>query len=184
MRILLKLVLDCDADAAWRAVCSPRALGEIHGPLLAIEPLADLPTQWTHGSEAPIRYAIGPLRLGAHLISISERAVRDERGPVRILRDAGVPLTGPLAALDAWDHQMAVSPAPGDPSRTLWRERFVIGGAVAPLYWPTLWALWQWRGVHLKRLAPTWAFDPEAARPEAARPAAARSDEDLRGEAG
>ena len=160
MRILLKLVLDCDPHAAWRALHSPSALGEIHGPLLTIEPLAELPTRWESGADAPIRYAAGPLRLGTHLISLTDRATEDSRGPVRILRDAGIPLTGPLAALDVWDHQMAVSPAPGDPDRTLWRERLVIGGAVAPLYWPVLWALWQWRGVHLQRLAPSWAYEP------------------------
>ncbi|WP_261167031.1 hypothetical protein [Microbacterium sp. Marseille-Q6965] len=161
MRILLKLVLDGDAHAAWRALHSPHALSELYGPLLSIEPLADLPTQWESGSDAPIRYAAGPLRLGTHLITITERATEDSRGTVRVLRDSGIPLTGPLAALDVWDHQMAVSPAPDDPSRTLWRERLVIGGTVAPLYWPALWALWQWRGARLKRLAPTWAYDPE-----------------------
>ncbi|HJL46209.1 MAG TPA: hypothetical protein RMG45_10255, partial [Polyangiaceae bacterium LLY-WYZ-15_(1-7)] len=62
---------------------------------------------------------------------------------VRIIRDSGMPLTGPLAVLDVWDHQMAVSPLPD--GRTLWRERLVIGGAAAPALWPGLWALWQWR---------------------------------------
>ena len=28
--------------------------------------------------------------------------------------------------------------------------------------WPALWALWQWRGAHLRRLAPTWAYEPPA----------------------
>ena len=39
MRILLKLVIDCDADAAWRAVHSPRAVAELYGPLLDLAPL-------------------------------------------------------------------------------------------------------------------------------------------------
>jgi hypothetical protein len=89
---------------------------------------------------------------------------------VRIFRDSGIPLTGPLASLDVWDHQLAVSPAPGDPSRTLWRERLTIGGRAAPLLWPGLWATWQWRAVRIRALAPTWAHDLEprpAAGPEA-----------------
>ena len=56
---------------------------------------------------------------------------------------------------------VVVSPAPGDPLRTLWRERLVIGGAAAPALWPVLWATWQWRGARLRALAPTWAHDPE-----------------------
>jgi len=55
---------------------------------------------------------------------------------------------------------MAVSPAPGDPGRTLWRERLVIGGAAAPALWPVLWAVWQWRAARLRSLARTWAYDP------------------------
>ena len=37
MRILLKFVIDCDADAAWRAVHSPRAVAELYGPLLDLD---------------------------------------------------------------------------------------------------------------------------------------------------
>ncbi|GAB3284390.1 hypothetical protein B5M43_012225 [Microbacterium sp. MEC084] len=170
MRILQKLVLDIDADAAWRALHSPAALAELYGPLLRVEAMAadGLPVRWEHGSDAPVRYSTAGLGLGAHLISMRDRTKTDANGPVRILRDAGIPLTGPLAGLDAWDHQMAVAPLPGDPSRTLWRERLVIRGAVAPLLWPALWAVWQWRGARLKRLAPTWAYDGEPVEPDAA----------------
>jgi hypothetical protein len=57
---------------------------------------------------------------------------------------------------------MAVAPAPGDPGRTLWRDRLVIGGPAAAALWPVLWTVWQWRGARLRQLAPTWAHDPEA----------------------
>jgi hypothetical protein len=168
MRILQKLVLDIDADAAWRALHSPAALAELYGPLLHVESMATggLPTRWTHGADAPVRYSALGLGLGAHLISLHDRR---KTGDVRILRDSGIPLTGPLATLDVWDHQMAVAPLPGDPARTLWRERLVIGGLTAPALWAPLWALWQWRGARLRRVAPTWAFDPEQSRQELTR---------------
>lgn len=168
MRILLKLTLDCDADAAWRALHSPRAIAELYGPLLELAPLASegMPVTLEPGADIPVELTLaGALSLGRQLIHISDRAVPSADGPVRILRDSGIPLTGPLASLDVWDHQMAVSPAPGDPGRTLWRERLVIGGGAAPLLWPMLWATWQWRGVRLRALAPSWAFDPEYADP-------------------
>ncbi len=163
MRILLKLVLDCDADAAWRALHSPRAVAELYGPFVELEPLAErLPTALTPGLDVPVRMSVGGVvPLGAQLIHTTDRYVEDSRGPVRILRDSGIPLTGPLAALDVWDHQMAVSPAPGDPSRTLWRDRLVIGGGAAAPLWPVLWSVWQWRGLRLRQLAPTWAHDPD-----------------------
>ena len=163
MRILLKLVIDCDADAAWRALHSPRAIAELYGPLLELDPLsASLPTSLEAGADVPVQLSLaGAVPLGRQLIHVSERVTHDAHGPVRILRDSGIPLTGPLASLDVWDHQMAVSAAPGDPAKTLWRDRLVIGGAAAPALWPLLWSTWQWRGARIKALAPTWAHDPE-----------------------
>ena len=134
MRILLKLVIDCDADAAWRALHSPRAVAELYGPLLDLDPLEPngLPTTWSPGDDIPVQLSLaGVVPMGRQLIHASERFVDDANGRVRIFRDSGIPLTGPLASLDVWDHQMAISPAPGDPTKTLWRDRLVIGGPTA-----------------------------------------------------
>ena len=164
MRVLLKFVIDCDADAAWRAVHSPRAVAELYGPLLDLDPLlpGSLPTSWSPGDDIPVQLtALGVVPMGRQLIHMSERFADESNGRVRIFRDSGIPLTGPLSSLDTWDHQMAVSPAPGDPTKTLWRDRLVIGGPTAPALWPLLWATWQWRGARIRTLAPTWAHDPE-----------------------
>lgn len=164
MRIFLKFTVGCDADAAWRALHSPRALAELYGPLVDLQPLGAMPTSWEPGGDAAVQLRLaGAIPLGRQLIEVSDRQVNDRGAPVRILRDSGIPLSGPLAALDVWDHQIAVSPAAGAPERTLWRERLVIGGAAAPALWPTLWATWQWRGRRIRALAPTWAHDPEPA---------------------
>jgi hypothetical protein len=164
MRILQKFEIECDPDAAWRALHSPRALAELYGPLLDVQPLSDPPTSWEPGQDAAVGlFALGVVPLGRQLIAVSDRVVEETDGPVRILRDSGAPLTGPLAALDVWDHQMAISPVPASPGRTLWRERLVIGGRAAPALWPVLWATWQWRGARIRALAPTWAHDPEPA---------------------
>lgn len=174
---MLKLVLDCDADAAWRALHSPRAVADLYGPLIDLTPLEStgMPSVLEPGTDLPVRMTLGgpalaggALALGDQLIHVSERYVQDARGPVRILRDSGIPLTGPLASLDVWDHQMAVSPAPGDPSKTLWRDRLVIGGRAAPVLWPLLWVTWQWRAARLRATAPSWAHDPELAADGAA----------------
>lgn len=163
MRIMLKFVVDVDADAAWRALHSPRAIAELYGPFMQLQPLAaeGLPPSLEPGADIPVRMSLaGVVPVGSQLIHVSDRYAEDRRGPVRILRDSGVPLTGPLSALSVWDHQMAVSPAPDDSSRTLWRDRLVIGGSAAPVLWPALWATWQWRGARIRALAPTWAWDP------------------------
>ncbi len=164
MRILLKLVVDCDADAAWRALHSPRAVAELYGPLIELRPLAELPTSWGAGDDVAVGLRLaGVVPLGRQLIDPSDSEVEHRGERVRIFRDTGIPLSGPLAALDVWDHQMAVSPAPGDPTRTLWRDRLVIGGRAAPALWPLLWTTWQWRAARIRALAPTWAHDPDPA---------------------
>jgi len=175
MRIMLKIEIDCDADAAWRALHSPRALAELDGPFLSIDSLDGLPTSWTPGDDAVVELAMGRLPLGRQLIDISEIEREHHGQRVRILRDTGIPLSGPLAALDVWDHQMAVSSVPGDDARTLWRERLVIGGRAAPALWPALWGIWQWRAARIRALAHTWAHDPEPA--DAAPEARARHPE-------
>jgi hypothetical protein len=161
MRVLLKLVIDCDPDAAWRAMHSPRAVAELYGPLLELSPMdpSGLPTSLEPGTDIPVRLSALGIPVGQQLIHASDRYVHEPAGPVRILRDSGIPLTGPLSSLDVWDHQMAVSSAPG--GRTLWRDRLVIGGPTAPVLWPMLWATWQWRGARIRALAPTWAHDPQ-----------------------
>jgi len=164
MRILLKLVIDCDPDAAWRAVHSPRAVAELYGPLMEVTPLvpSGMPTAWQPGDDIPVQLSLGGLvPMGRQLIHTSDRVTDDANGSVRIFRDSGIPLTGPLASLDVWDHQMAIAPAPGDPAKTLWRDRLVIGGPTALALWPLLWTTWQWRATRIRALAPTWAHDPE-----------------------
>ena len=110
MRILLKLVIDCDADAAWRALHSPRAVAELYGPLMELSPLVPggLPTSWEPGDDVPVQLSLaGLVPMGRQLIHTSDRIAEDANGSVRIFRDSGIPLTGPLASLDVWDHQMA-----------------------------------------------------------------------------
>src|SRR5689334_15032595 len=98
MRILLKLVIDCDPDAAWRALHSPRAVAELYGPLLDLEPMVPgtLPTSWAPGDDVPVALtALGKVPAGEQLIHVSEREVDEPAGKVRIFRDSGIPLTGP-----------------------------------------------------------------------------------------
>jgi hypothetical protein len=74
-----------------------------------------------------------------------------------------------LSAIPHLDHRMAIAPDPAGPDadgrlRTLYRDQLIVrAGVLTPVAWYTLWAFWQWRGHRLRRLAPTWAYDPPAA---------------------
>ena len=162
MRVMLKFEIDCDVDAAWRALHSPTVVSELYTPLMQLRPIDQLPTSWEPGAHGEVQMlAAGVIPVGRQLIRVSdhERTVRGQR--VRIFHDSGIPLSGPLSTLTRWDHQMAVSEIPGRPDRTLWRDRLIIEGATAPLFWPAMWAAWQWRQARITALAPSWAYDPE-----------------------
>ena len=139
MRILLKLVIDCDADAAWRAVHSPRAVAELYGPLMELSPLVPggLPTSWEPGDDVPVQLSLGGVvPMGRQLIHTSDRVTEDaERvGPhlPRQRHPAHRPAREPRR-LGPPDGDLA---APGDPTKTLWRDRLVIGGPTALALWP------------------------------------------------
>ena len=163
--MLLKLVLDCDPDAAWRAIRSPTVLREVSSPLFVFSSLEPngFPTIWEPGRH-PVRVRAGGI------LPFGEQEIRltfdDRRADgVRIMRDTG----GIRGRTTLWDHRMAIAPDPRGPGtdgrpRTLYRDRLLVSaGLLTPALWYATWAFWQWRGARMRALAPGWAFDPPAA---------------------
>jgi len=154
--VQLKFRIPASPDAAWAALHSPEVLAALYGPVLVVEPLGHVDDD-RRGSllNTAVRLRLfGLVTVGTQLIGAYDDVREHDGEPVRILRDSGIPLTGPLAALDVWDHRMAVSALPD--GRTLWRDRLVFGGPTSALLWPMLWATWQWRGWRIRRLSRTW----------------------------
>ena len=175
MRVLLKLVLDCEPDAAWRAIRSPSVLNAVSAPLTTFESLEPygFPVLWPEGDHPVRMRSAGGITIGDQVIGISFPEVGSPgsgtRAPagsgsgsnspsgsgVRLVRDTGRGLSGPLALVTRWEHTMSVADAPG--GRTLYRDQLVVeAGHLTPLLWPAYWAFWQWRAFGIKRLAPTW----------------------------
>ena len=149
MRVLLKLVLDCKPEAAWRAIRSPAVLQRVSSPLMTFDSLNPngFPELWSEG-EHPVRVAaFGLVPLGEQVIAIDFPPPRDG---AMIMRDRGYGVRGVFTAVTSWEHTMAVSPAPG--GGTLYRDRLSFeAGALTPLLWPLYWAFWQWRAIGMKR---------------------------------
>ena len=170
MRVLLKFLLDCDPDAAWRALQSPTAFREVALPWMDFrsDEVAGFPTVWAEGEHRVKVRALGAFTVGTQAIRLSSERRADPGGgaPVRILHDSGGGRSGALAALPHFDHRMAIAPDPAGPDaegrlRTLYRDQLIVrAGVLTPIAWYTLWAFWQWRGRRLRQLAPTWAYDP------------------------
>lgn len=153
MRILLKLVLDCDPDTAWRVIRSPAGLRQVSAPLMEFTSLEDggFPELWPAGDHPVSVTGFGLVPLGKQVIAISYPPSAD----ARMVRDTGRGISGIFPVVTAWEHTMAVSPAPG--GGTLFRDqlRFEAGGITAAL-WPMYWAFWQWRGIRMRMLASSW----------------------------
>lgn len=161
VKVFLKLALECEPDAAWRALQSPAVFQEVSSPLLQMEPLngAAFPTRWEPGGHRMrVRFA-GLLPLGEQVTSL-EFSTHEHPG-VRVLRDRGYGATGVLSLNHIWDHRMAVSAHPSRENMTLYRDRLVVGaGLMTPVAWAALWSFWQLRAANLRRLAPTWSYTP------------------------
>jgi hypothetical protein len=179
MRVLLKTILDCDPDAAWRALHSPTVMREVAGPLVDFVPLEEggFPTSWD-GREHVAAMQTGPFTAGRQSIRLRDMKPRVEG--VRIVRDDGHGLSGLMSIPTSMRHSMAVSADPAGPDadgrvKTLFRDQLEFeAGLLGPAMWPTFWAFWQWRAFRLRQLAPTWAYDWEPETdPDAADPAAA-----------
>lgn len=157
---MLKLVLDCDPDAAWRAIRSPAVLREVAAPWLdfASREPGGFPTVWPVGEHRVDALALRAFPVGEEVIDLSFPGGLPSG--VRMMRDGGGGRSGVMAALTSWNHRMAISPDPSGSGRTLYRDRleFSAGPLGAAAWYPT-WLFWQWRGLRLKQLAPTWRFD-------------------------
>ena len=154
MRILLKLVLDCSADAAWDAVRTPRGMQQVSAPFTTFESLepGGFPSTWSAGEHAVRISSFGGITIGDQVIGISYPEREDD---VRMQVDTGRGLSGPLALVTKWQHSIAIAPAPS--GRTLYRDQLSFeAGALTPLLWLGYWAFWQWRGARIRSLAPSW----------------------------
>ena len=154
MHVLLKTVLDCPPDAAWRAIRSPEVFRAVSGPLMRFDSLEPegFPAAWTQGEHPVTARAAGLIPVGEQVIDLTFT----QKGDVRLVHDTGAPTSGPLSIVSYWHHTMAVSPAEG--GKTLFRDRLLFDAEPLSLaIWPGVWALWQWRQLQLKRLAPGWA---------------------------
>jgi hypothetical protein len=154
MRILLKLELDCEPDAAWRAVRSPAVMQKVAYPFLSFTSLEEggFDQEWSEGDHLVFVKALGFADFGTQVISISYPRRRDG---VRIMRDDGPALTGPVSLLTRWQHQLAVASTPA--GKTLYREELRFSAGIAtPLLWTLLWPFWQWRAFGLRRIATSW----------------------------
>jgi len=156
MRVMLKLVLDCEPDGAWRAIRSPDVLRAVSAPLMRFTPLTSdggWPAQWPEGEHPARVSAAGVVPLGEQVIRIG---YPDAPEPgVRMLRDSGYGRSGVFTLVREWEHTMAVSEAPG--GGTLYRDRLRFdAGPLTPLMWPMYWAFWQWRAWRMRRLSLSW----------------------------
>lgn len=149
---MLKQVLECEPDAAWRAIRSPEVFRAVSSPLMAFASAEPLGETWTQGPHPVTARLLGVIPVGEQIVDLTYT----ERGDVRFVHDTGEAVSGAFSIISYWHHTMAVSPTKD--GRTLFRDRLLFDAEpVSLLAWPALWAFWQWRSAQLRRLAPTWS---------------------------
>jgi hypothetical protein len=156
MNIFLRLTLDCEPDAAWRAIADPKVFAAVSAPLLRFRSLekSGFPVAWDgSGPHRVSVFALGLIPMGSQTIDI---AFTERPGNVRMMIDSGKPVSGPMTVITGWDHRMAVSA--GGNHRTLYRDRLIVkAGVLTPVVWLGLWSFWQWRAAKLRKLAKNWS---------------------------
>ena len=157
-----QFAVQCSADTAWSAVHSPDVAARLYAPLIVMRPEHDFPERFGPGARASVRLRLwGRLPIGSQLISIEDSEAEDGTAEGRTMHDVGGPLSGPLALLSGWHHRITILPVTA--RGAVWRDELTISGAWAPLCWPALAVMWQWRRRRLERLARSWEVRQPAA---------------------
>lgn len=171
VRIQTVVHMDCSAEIAWRAVHDPAVAAAVYRPLLQMRVKSGMPFPQTFVSGSDIEVALylgGRVCVGSQRIAIEDSGRPECDAAPRTMRDTGEPLSGPLALLSYWNHEITISQ--DHAHSTIWRDELTIGGALAPIYFVVLQAVWHWRGTRLKRLARHWADDHQVQEPQRSPP--------------
>lgn len=162
-RIRVVFPIACPADVAWRQAHSPAAAAALYRPLLTMEALTgEMPERFLPGTSIDVSLKTwGGLPAGTQRISIDDVTRHDIPAESRTMRDSGRPLTGPLALLRGWNHEISIWPM--GQSAAVWHDELTLQGAFAPLAGLVLRPMWWWRKYKLQQLARDWASEAASA---------------------
>lgn len=162
MFVQIKTVLAATPATVRDALANPEVMVAVTRPLLVYrsEEPAGFPRRWTTSAQRVSARILGLVSLGRTHVSLRWYEV-DGIPDTVVQEDTGRGIDGSFALLRI-RHRMAVSPAPhssGLPRGTFLRDRMEFhAGVLTPLLWPGLWLVWQWRGLRMRQLAPTWTL--------------------------
>lgn len=171
IRIRLMFLIECSADSAWQAVHTPSVASALYRPLLTMNGRnGQLPDHFEPGDSVDVTIrALGVIPMGAQRIAIDDIEKPAFPPGSRTMRDAGRPLSGPLALLSRWNHEITVLPigAGTDTGTAAWHDELTIGGLMAPLFALVLAPMWHWRKWKIRRLSRRWHHNFKNAHHEA-----------------
>lgn len=157
MLIRTETELMCTPDAAWEAMHSPAVAAELYAPVFRMQAEGGFPERFSPGDRRIVRLlAFDRVTLGTQLIHIEDHIPAGAESGARAMQDRGRPLTGPLARLTRWQHQMTVLPSSAHSGRAIWRDELSIAGAAALCFGLVLGAMWRVRQWKIRRLARAW----------------------------
>ena len=158
LQIRTVVPMECPANIAWGAVHDPAVAAKLYWPLLQmrVKSGVQLPQAFVSGSQVDVAlYLLGRFCVGSQRITIENLPQVEFAPRTRTMRDAGRPLSGPLALLKYWNHEISICPTRSHTA--IWNDELTIGGIFAPVFFVLLKPMWHWRGAKLRRLARHWA---------------------------
>lgn len=149
MKIRAHRVLPCSIDTAWDALHTPSVFRYASWPLSVFRSAGrDLPERFRPETEYEVRvFALGVVPLGRQCIILTEV---NPAGSPRSVIDAGHGISGSLAMLRNWRHEMTLS-VRADGQSDFDDTLSVDARVLTPFLWPAMIILWWWRGRRLAR---------------------------------
>ena len=165
MRIEMRFVIDCEANAAWDALHDPQVVSALYEPVLQVASDETLPARWNGGGKTSVEVRLllfGRVPVGRQVIDVNDETQGEGVSLVRTMHDRGRATGGPLMLLSGWHHRMSVWSLAGDPARTVWLDRVSFRGPFAIAAWPVMRVIWGLRARRIRTLARSWRAAPNS----------------------
>lgn len=152
MKVRASAHLATDIDSAWELLHTPKVFREVSGPFTVFreDPLQPLPERFSSDTDYRVSVrALGIIPLGKQIIHLVDEV---ESWAQRRTTDRGRGLSGPLAALRDWNHEMTLEAL--DDGGTRFSDCLTARASwLTPLAWPALQVFWWWRKLRLRAVA-------------------------------
>ena len=165
MKVRTTTQLRCSPDEAWEALHTPQKAAELYGSFVQMVFPDDTPQRFNKNQAVTVSLLFAKrIPMGKQRILITDRETRIGAWRERVMCDSGGPQSGPLALVNHWRHEMAITADPANPERARIQDTLSFQGAAAPFVWPVLAVVWRWRQLRIAQVSERWGSSAARSR--------------------